>query len=146
MYKRDAGFGFLQRYILMRVFQPFQPNDVIRGQPSVHFLWVRVRVRVNSIHCGKHNNVGHPFLGACTVVSVLFSAAALFAVGVPKRRRFWFPRTRTVVSVLFSAAALFAVGLVCFVRFGFVVIGVQKRRRLWFIVFRRYGGGHRNPA
>ena len=31
-------------------FQPFHPRDVIRGQSSVFFVWVGVRVRVRSFH------------------------------------------------------------------------------------------------
>ena len=35
-----------QRYTLVVFFQTFHPGDVIRGQSSVDFLWLRVRVRV----------------------------------------------------------------------------------------------------
>ena len=43
-------------------FSPFHPGDVIRRHSAVYkyFVWVRVRVRVSSIHDENHNNAGHP--------------------------------------------------------------------------------------
>ena len=56
---KRLGGSARQRYdTLLCVFQPLHYSDVTRGQSSVYFLWVRVRV--SSIHCEKHNNVGHP--------------------------------------------------------------------------------------
>ena len=53
----------------------------------LYFLWVRVRVGVSSIHCKKHDDIGHPCVVRCP------SAARNTAVGkssllclYPKRR------------------------------------------------------------
>ena len=49
---RDGKEEMATEVHIIVYFQPFHPSDVMRGQSSVYFLWVRgrVRARVSSIH------------------------------------------------------------------------------------------------
>ena len=60
------------------------------GHSSVYFIRVRarfrVRVRVSSIHCEKHNNVGHPNNTKSVTRLLLLHSAIQSALTVSPRR------------------------------------------------------------